>query len=57
MIEDAVREALISELKRQAEVRPDKLKVETKEDDLSVQGTVRLDELVMAVMGSVAGGP
>jgi hypothetical protein len=57
MIEDAVREALVEELKRQAEIRPDKLKVSSKGDELNVQGDIRLDELVMAVMGSVAGGP
>jgi len=57
MIEDSVREALVSELERQAEARPDKLKVETSEDEITLEGIVRIDELVMAVLGSVAGGP
>jgi hypothetical protein len=57
MIEDSVREAIIAELERQAKDRPSKLKVERGEDELQVSGSVQLDELVMAVIGSVAGGP
>lgn len=57
MIEDSVREAIVAELRRQAEDRPHKLKVEHKQEELRVEGEIRLEELVMAVMGSVAGGP
>lgn len=57
MIEQQVREAIVAELERQAAAKPGKLKVERTEDDLRVSGDVGLDELVMAVIGSVAGGP
>lgn len=57
MIEQQVRDAIVAELERQAAAKPEKLKVERTEDDLRVSGEVRLDELVMAVIGSVAGGP
>lgn len=57
MIEQQVREAIVAELERQAATKPGKLKVERTEDDLRVSGDVGLDELVMAVIGSVAGGP
>ncbi len=57
MIEQQVREAIVAELERQAAAKPDKLKVERGDDELRVSGDIGLDELVMAVIGSVAGGP
>ena len=57
MIEQQVREAIVAELERQAAVRSDKLSVERTETDVKVSGEIQLDELVMAIMGSVAGGP
>jgi 23S rRNA G2445 N2-methylase RlmL len=57
MIEQQVREAIIAELERQAAARSDKLSVKRTENDVNVSGEVQLDELVMAIMGSVAGGP
>ena len=57
MIEDSVRKAIVAELERQAKDQPDQLKVRAGEQGLEVEGRVRLDELVMAVVGAVAGGP
>jgi osmotically-inducible protein OsmY len=57
MIEQQVRDAIVAELERQAEASANKLKVERTKNDVKVSGEIRLDELVMAVMGSVAGGP
>ncbi len=57
MIEQQVREAIIAELERQAAARSDKLSVKRTENDVNVSGEIQLDELVMAIMGSVAGGP
>ena len=57
MIEQQVREAIVAELERQAAARSDKLSVKRTENDVNVSGEIQLDELVMAIMGSVAGGP
>lgn len=57
MIEDSVRDAIIAELQRQAEQSPDALTVKTGEDRVTIDGEVDLDELVMAILGAVAGGP
>lgn len=57
MIEDKLRETIVGELQRQASNKPEKLKVSASDDRLRVEGDVNLDELVMAVLGSVAGGP
>ena len=56
-VETAVREALVDELKRQAEISGSKLKVQISGDRVVINGPVNLDDLVMVVMGSVAGGP
>ena len=57
-IEDQVREAIVEELKRQAAAGEGKLTLTDEGNDLlSVQGRVNLDELAMAVVGAVAGGP
>lgn len=57
MIEEAVRDAIIAELERQAMERPQDLAVTRGETTLTVDGTVNLEELVMAVVGALAGGP
>ena len=57
MIEQQVREAIVAELERQAAAKPGKLKVERSDEGVKVSGDIGLDELVMAVIGSVAGGP
>jgi hypothetical protein len=55
--EEQVRAAIIDELKRQAENASGKLEIKEAEDRLTINGTVNVDELVMVIMGSVAGGP
>ncbi len=55
-VQDKVREAIVEELQRQAKENPD-LKVEVKDDALTVQGKVDLDALSFVVVGAVAGGP
>jgi hypothetical protein len=57
-LEDRIREVIVSELKRQAEVRAGELKVrEEGETRLRIDGSVELEELSMVVVGSLAGGP
>jgi hypothetical protein len=57
-IEDHVREAIIAELKRQSEAGDRGLRVRTGEaETITIEGQVNLDELTMAVVGSLAGGP
>ncbi len=55
-MEDQIRTAIIDELKRQAEGTSE-LDVRQVEDQLIVNGPIDLDALVMAVTGSLAGGP
>ncbi len=57
MNEDQVREAIVEELRRQAEASPSKVRVEAVEDRLDVHGEIDLDALAMAIIGSMAGGP
>jgi hypothetical protein len=57
MVEEQVREAILAELERQSEARPGKLKLEQREETAVIEGEVQLDELVMAILGAVAGGP
>ncbi|MBB4003595.1 hypothetical protein [Aurantimonas endophytica] len=52
-----VRKAIVEELRRQAENGGSKLRVEASEDKVTINGSVNLDDLVMVVMDSVAGGP
>ena len=57
-IEDQVREAIIAELKRQSEAGQQGLRVNAGEaETITIEGQVSLDELTMAVVGSLAGGP
>ena len=57
-MEQQVRDAIVAELKRQAEAGDRGLKVEESEEGvLTVQGAVDLEELSMVVVGAVAGGP
>jgi hypothetical protein len=58
VLEEKMKQAIIDELKRQAEIRPDDLKVAARGDRrLTVNGEIDLDDLVMVVVGAVAGGP
>lgn len=56
-VESSIREAVVDELKRQAENSDGRLSVEVGEDVITIRGPVDLDDLIMVVMGSVAGGP
>ena len=57
-IENQVREAIIAELRRQSEAGQQRLRVRTGEaETITIEGQVNLDELTMAVVGSLAGGP
>ncbi|NEX91524.1 hypothetical protein [Caulobacter sp. 17J65-9] len=57
-MEDKVRDAILYDLTRQAELPDARLKVEKRpEGHLVVSGDVDLEELAMAVVGAVAGGP
>ena len=51
-----IREALIAELKRQADRRDLTLRNDSPEW-LDVDGRINLDELAMALAGALAGGP
>ena len=55
--ESQIREAIIGELERQAENSGSQLRVETGEDRVVIHVPVDLDDLVMVILGSVAGGP
>jgi hypothetical protein len=57
-IENQVREAIVAELKRQSEAGEQGLRVNAGEaETITIEGRVNLDELTMAVVGSLAGGP
>ena len=57
-IENQVREAIIAELKRQSEAGEQGLRVNAGQAEMiTIEGQVNLDELTMAVVGSLAGGP
>jgi hypothetical protein len=57
VLEEKMKDAIRGELRRQAEIRPDRLKVSTSDEGLRVEGEIDLDDLVMVVVGSMAGGP
>ncbi|MDA9423337.1 MULTISPECIES: hypothetical protein [Bradyrhizobium] len=62
MLEEKLKEAIVGELQRQAAERPQSLKIQGAGDaqsseELTVNGNIDLGALVMAVAGSVAGGP
>lgn len=58
MLEEKVREAIVSELQRQAAEGRDRLKLGEPEGDvLRIEGAVDLEALAAAVVGAVAGGP
>lgn len=57
VLEQKVKQAIVDELKRQAENRPAALSVAEKDGRAEVHGEIDLDDLVMVVVGSMAGGP
>ena len=55
-LEDHIREALLSELKRQA--AEGRLTVKSEEAPfVRIEGRVNVDELSMALLGALSGGP
>lgn len=56
-LHDHIRDAIIDELQRQADNGGASLKVEVENDRLVINGPVNLDDLVMVIAGSLAGGP
>jgi osmotically-inducible protein OsmY len=56
-VETEIRQAIIDELTRQADNSGSRLRVQATDDQVTINGPVNLDDLVMVVMGSVAGGP
>jgi hypothetical protein len=56
MLEEKLREAIVGELRRQAANKLQSLRVDNS-DGLIVSGKIDIDDLVMVIAGSVAGGP
>lgn len=56
-LHDTLRESIIDELRRQAENSGSALKVDVRGEQVVVNGPVDLDDLVMVIAGSLAGGP
>ena len=56
-MESQIREAIITELRRQSEEPKCDLRVEAADDRLKVNGTIDLDALAFVIAGSLAGGP
>jgi hypothetical protein len=56
-MQDTVREAIIDELRRQADNSGSALKVDVQGEKLVINGPINLDDLVMVIAGSLAGGP
>lgn len=56
-VEESIRQAIVGELQRQAETSDGRLQVEETETGVLLNGPVDIDELIMVVMGSIAGGP
>lgn len=57
-MEDQIREAILAELQRQSEIGERRLSFQADDEDgVTIDGRVDLDELAMAVVGAVAGGP
>ncbi|PAP92611.1 hypothetical protein [Mesorhizobium wenxiniae] len=57
MMEEKVREAIVTELERQAEVSPSKLRISVRDEELVADGKIDLDGLATAIVGAVAGAP
>ena len=57
-LEDHVRKAILAELERQSEAGERALRVQKDvEPMIFIEGRVNLDELAMAIVGTLAGGP
>jgi hypothetical protein len=56
-LDDNIRDAIVDELSRQAENSGSALKVDLSGEQLIIHGAVNIDDLVMVIAGSLAGGP
>ncbi len=57
-LDDNIREAILAELERQAEISGCALKIVVEGPSrIRIGGPIDLDELTMVIVGSVAGGP
>ena len=57
-LDDALRTAILAELKRQAEVEEPAPEVDLSEPGyVRISGRIDLDALLMVIAGAVAGGP
>ncbi len=56
-LQEKIREGVIEELRRQAENSNDQLKFEVREEVVVINGPVNLEDMIMVITGSLAGGP
>lgn len=57
-LQTTIRDAILTELQRQAEATDAALKVSLAEDGfVDIQGRIDIDGLIMVITGSLAGGP
>lgn len=56
-MEDQVREAILTELKRQSAEGELRLRDGAGADEVQVEGTIDVEALTFVVVGSLAGGP
>ena len=57
-LQKIIRDAIVTELERQAEANEPAPKVDTSEPGYAViEGRIDLDALIMVIEGSLAGGP
>jgi hypothetical protein len=56
-IHDHIRDAIVDELQRQSENSGSALSVDLNDERLVINGPINLDDLVMVIAGSLAGGP
>lgn len=57
MLEEKIEEAIRTELRRQADERPQELSVSGSGTRLEIRGPVDLVAVAVAIAGAVAGGP
>ncbi len=57
-IQNTIREAIVAELRRQAEAGEDGPQIEIRDEEFVViNGRIDLEALIMVVEGALAGGP
>ena len=57
-LQDSIRDAILTELQRQAEAEDPAPKVDVREAGyVRIEGRIDLDALIMVIEGALAGGP